>query len=99
MNPAIETNGPVEPGEVLGWQLAGVTQEEIRAEVNTRRMASRPDESLMEALGWMGGRRGDDQGHSARQRPKAKLGAGLETAATVGCVRGSGKRSASKLHA
>jgi hypothetical protein len=54
MNPAIETNGPVEPEEVLGWQLAGVTQEEIRAEVNTTRMASRPDESLMEPLGWMG---------------------------------------------
>jgi hypothetical protein len=34
---AIETNRPIEPEELLARQLGGVTQEEIRAEVNTRR--------------------------------------------------------------
>jgi hypothetical protein len=54
MNPAIETNRPIQPEELFAWQLGGVTQEEIRAEVNTRGMASRPEESVMEALGWTG---------------------------------------------
>lgn len=52
MNRAIETNRPIEPEELLAWQLAGVTQEEIRAEVNARGIASRPAESVMEALSW-----------------------------------------------
>jgi predicted Zn-dependent protease len=47
LNHAIETNRPIKPEELLAWQLGGVTQEEIRAEVNTRGMASRPEESVM----------------------------------------------------
>jgi hypothetical protein len=76
MNPAIETNGPVEPEEALGWQLAEVTQEENRAEVNTRRMASRPDESLTEALGWMGAEAATIKAiqHASGRRPNWELG-------------------------
>lgn len=54
MNHSIETSGPIEPEELLAWQLGGVTPEGIPTEVNTRGMASRPEESVMEALSWTG---------------------------------------------
>jgi hypothetical protein len=76
MSHAIETNGPIEPEELLAWQLGGVTQEEIRAEANTRGMVSRPEGSVMEALSWMGADAATIKAiqHASGRRPNWELG-------------------------
>ena len=45
-----ETNGPVQPEQVLAWQLEGLTQEEIRDEVGCRGLTEHAEEPLLNAL-------------------------------------------------
>jgi tetratricopeptide (TPR) repeat protein len=53
-----------------------VTQEEIRAEVNTRGMAPRPEESVMEALSWTGADAATIKAiqHASGRRPNSERG-------------------------
>jgi len=45
-----EANGPIQPEQVLAWQLEGLTQEEIREEVSSRGLTEHPEEPLVNAL-------------------------------------------------
>jgi hypothetical protein len=49
-SPVPEVNGPVLPEQVLAWQLEGLTQEEIREEVNSRGLTEYAEEPLRNAL-------------------------------------------------
>jgi tetratricopeptide (TPR) repeat protein len=45
-----EVSSPVAPEEVLAWQLQGLTQEEVRGEVNRRGLSECAEASLLSAL-------------------------------------------------
>jgi hypothetical protein len=49
-----EANGPVQPEQVLAWQLEGPTQEEIREEVSSRGLTEHAEEPLLNALAAVG---------------------------------------------
>ena len=44
-----EEEGPVEPEQVLAWQLEGLTQEQIREEVNAHGLDRYPDIAFLSA--------------------------------------------------
>jgi hypothetical protein len=49
-----EANGPVQPEQVLVWQLEGLTQEEIREEIGSRGLTEAPEPPLLNALSAVG---------------------------------------------
>lgn len=47
---AFDVNNPIQPEEVLAWQLEGLTQEEIREEARRRGLTEYPEVALLSAL-------------------------------------------------